>query len=94
MAGFALHVTQFLSKPYVKIGFFKIKGRRRPVRPGYLETTYLENFVSKDKVECRSPENEVCFQVMMFVVLVIVNIKNLKCFKITIINDVVTKNFF
>ncbi len=59
MAGFAIHITHFLSKPYVKMGFMKVKGRQRPVKPGYLETAYLENFASKESVECRSPEDEV-----------------------------------
>ena len=58
MAGFAVHVREFLSKKYVKMGFMRVKGRQRPVKPGYLETTYLEHFASKKSVECRSPENE------------------------------------
>jgi len=65
MAGFAVHVKEFLGKKYIKMGFVKAKGRQRPVKPGYLETSYLEHFASKSSVECRSPENEARYFCLM-----------------------------
>lgn len=61
MAGFAIHVKKILSKPDVKMGFMTIKGHRRPVKDGHLETSYLEHFASQSTVECRGAENEVSF---------------------------------
>ncbi len=59
MAGFMIHITKFLSKPEVKMGFTTVKGRKRPVKDGHLETDYLENFASRSSVECRGAEKEV-----------------------------------
>ena len=60
MAGFAINIATFLSKPAVKMGFKEDKGRKRPVKDGYLETDFLENFATKrESVECRGSEREV-----------------------------------
>lgn len=59
MAGFAIHISSFLAKPDVKMGFTTEKGRKRPVKDGHLETDYLENFATRSSVECRGSSSEV-----------------------------------
>lgn len=60
MAGFAINIKSFLSKPDVKMGFISSRGRKRPVKDGHLETDYLQNFApSRAAVECRGSNKEV-----------------------------------
>ena len=58
MAGFAINIKTFLAKPEVKMGFTSVKGHKRPVKDGHLETDYLENFASRKTVECRGSDKE------------------------------------
>ena len=57
MAGFAIHVQALLSKPDVWVGFDELGD---PTQRGYLETRFLEKFTSRDTVECRGNNREVC----------------------------------
>ncbi len=59
MAGFAINIRAFLAKAGVKMGFKDIKGHKLPVKDGHLETDYLENFASRQTVECRGSDKEV-----------------------------------
>ncbi|XP_064382105.1 galactosylgalactosylxylosylprotein 3-beta-glucuronosyltransferase I-like isoform X2 [Halichondria panicea] len=56
MAGFAIQVTVLLSKPDVWVGFDELG---EPTQRGYLETSFLEKFTSRDAVECRGNDREV-----------------------------------
>ena len=56
MAGFAIQVQYILSKPDVWVGFDETG---HPTKPGYLETMFLENFASRETVECRGNNDEV-----------------------------------
>ena len=58
MAGFVIHITKLLNKPWVKMGFMTTKNKVRPVKIGHLETIYLEQFASQATVECRGSEKE------------------------------------
>ena len=60
MAGFAINITLFLGQPDVKMGFNTENGKRHPVKDGHLETDFLENFASRETVECRGSSSEVC----------------------------------
>ena len=60
MAGFAVNILSFLAKPKVKMGFNDVGGRRVPVKDGHLETDFLEKFASRETVECRGSDKEVC----------------------------------
>lgn len=62
MAGFAINLNSFLSKPDIKMGFKEEKGHKRPVKDGHLETDFLENFATRESVECRGSDKEVCTQ--------------------------------
>ncbi len=57
MAGFAIQVTVLLSKPDVWVGFDELG---EPTQRGYLGTSFLEKFTSRDAVECRGNDREVC----------------------------------
>ncbi len=57
MAGFAVHVDCILSKPNVWMGFDK--SGKTSVN-GFLESDFLENFSSRETVECRGNNREVC----------------------------------
>ena len=59
MAGFAVNIGSFLDRPDVKMGFKIDDGRRVPVKDGHLETDFLENFASRETVECRGSDKEV-----------------------------------
>ena len=59
MAGFAINIASFLDKPDAKMGFKISKGHRIPVKDGHLETDFLENFASRETVECRGSDKEV-----------------------------------
>ena len=56
MAGFAVRVELIVAKPNVLIGVDKSRKRSKL---GYLESDFLENFVSRDTVECRGNNKEV-----------------------------------
>ena len=56
MAGFAVCVELIVAKPNVLIG---VDRSRKQSKLGYLESDFLENFVSKDTVECRGNNKEV-----------------------------------
>ena len=59
MAGFAIHISSFLAKPGIKMGFNTENGRVHPVKDGHLETDFLEQFGSRSSVECRGSSKEV-----------------------------------
>ncbi len=56
MAGFAVCVELIVAKPNVLMG---VDRSRKQSNLGYLESDFLENFVSKDTVECRGNNKEV-----------------------------------
>ena len=56
MAGFSVHLCLLMRHSTVEIGKDGHKGR---TKPGYLETSFLEQLVDKDHVECRGLPNEV-----------------------------------
>ncbi len=58
MAGFAIRVEPILSKPNAWMGF--ITSPENPSSKGYLESNFLENFASRENVECRGNNKEVC----------------------------------
>lgn len=76
MAGFAVNILHFLSKPGIKMGFYEEKGRRRPVKEGHLETGYLENFASRETVECRGSDKEVRIRMYVRVTNLIAQFSN------------------
>ncbi len=59
MAGFAIQLDLILSRPDIVMGVTK-DGKSSP--PGYLETTLLEQFVTRENVECRGVSGEVNMQ--------------------------------
>ena len=61
MAGFAVHVDCILSKPNVWMGFDK--SGKTSVN-GFLESDFLEKFSSRETVECRGNNREVCERVV------------------------------
>ena len=60
MAGFAIQVQHIMSKPDVWVGFDETG---QPTKRGYLETMFLENFASRETVECKGNNEEVCMAV-------------------------------
>ncbi len=56
MAGFSVHVKTLLTKPNVWVGFDPLG---EPTQRGYLETSFLENFATRNTVECRGNNREV-----------------------------------
>lgn len=57
MAGFAIRVELILSNPNVWMGFAE---SGRPSSMGYLESNFVENFATRESVECRGNNREVC----------------------------------
>lgn len=57
MAGFAVRVEILLTKPDVWVGFER---SGEPTQVGYLETSFLENFATRNTAECRGNNREVC----------------------------------
>ena len=57
MAGFAINVKKILEHREVKVG---IERDGKPTRRGYLETSYLEHFASRETVHCLGTNREVC----------------------------------
>ncbi len=64
MAGFAIQLDLILSRPDIVMGVTK-DGKSSP--PGYLETTLLEQFVTRENVECRGVSGEVCLKYLHIV---------------------------
>lgn len=56
MAGFAIQVEQILTHRDVWVGF---EESGEPTQRGYLETAFLQKFVNRETVECRSNNREV-----------------------------------
>ena len=58
MAGFAIQLCLLLEHRNLVVG----KDRHgRYTKPGFLETNFLEELATRHTVECRGPNNEVCF---------------------------------
>ena len=57
MAGFAINVKKILEHQEVKVG---IERNCKLTRRGYLETSYLEHFASRETVHCLGTNREVC----------------------------------
>ena len=57
MAGFTINVKKILEHQEVKVG---IERDGKPTRRGYLETSYLEHFASRETVHCLGTNREVC----------------------------------
>ena len=60
MAGFAINVKKILEHQEVKVG---IERDGKPTRRGYLETSFLEHFASRETVHCLGTNREVCLGV-------------------------------
>ena len=56
MAGFAINVDKVMEKPSVRVG---LQENGKPTKRGYLETSFLENFATRETAECRGITNEV-----------------------------------
>ena len=57
MAGFAINLRAILEKSNVWFGM-TVKGKQS--QTGQLETDLLEHFTTRDQVECRGSNSEVC----------------------------------
>ena len=56
MAGFAINVQKITDQPKVRVGF---EENGKPTQRGYLETSFLEKFATRETVECHGSTNEV-----------------------------------
>ena len=63
MAGFAINVERIIEKPEVRVGLLE---DGKPTKRGYLETSFLEHFATRETVECRGRTNEVNATIIVY----------------------------